>query len=48
MGGGEGGGDPAEDVGQAGEHQESEWSQPLLEEPADHTDQWRQNVVQAD
>ena len=46
--GGEGGGHPAEDVGEAGKRQQSEWSKPLLEEPADNTDQWGENVVQAD
>ena len=47
VGGGERGGEPAEDVGEAGKHQQSEWSEPLLEEPADDADQWGENVVQA-
>ena len=48
MGGGEGGGHPAEDVGETGKHQQSERSEPLLEDPADNTDEGSQNVVQAD
>ena len=46
--GGEGGGHPAEDVGETGERQESQWAKPLLEEPANNADQWGENIVQAD
>ena len=48
VGGGEGGRDPAEDVGQAGEHQQPQRSKLLLQEPADNADEGREDVVQTD
>ena len=48
MGGGQGGGQPAQGVGQAGEGQQSQGSELLLEKATDNVDEGSEDVVETD
>ena len=48
MGGGQGGGHPAQGVGQAGEGQQSQGSELLLEKATDNADEGSEDVVETD